>query len=338
MKRDFEREFKELKINEVPDLWNRIEAGLSDKKIAAPGSGAAAISINRHDFGKRGVWRKWGTLAAACVCVALIIPAISVVIGNLGGRKSNYSGASYAPAPAADNGADSSMNDNAPNMTASSEMVADDGMADAADMAPSENIAAESDMAFNEGVASAADMAPNENKTAAAEIMADAESASRNDSTNMTQSSEKESASATNEASASKEESLKKQSSDSDGSEAKENAEMEDDAIYAGVENDQILNGVIIEVANASISGEEVIYSAVIKQSDEDGLLNAGDELSVICNYDTSYDFTHKVGEKKVLKVGESYEVSLRYEKNNNSQSTGTYVNGSFVVVSAKKN
>ena len=98
------------------------------------------------------------------------------------------------------------------------------------------------------------------------------------------------------------------------------------------------MNGVIIEVANAFISGEEVIYSAVIKQSDENGLLNAGDELSVICNYDTSYDFTHKVGEKKVLKVGERYEVSLKYEKNSDSQSTSNNVNGSFVVVSAKKN
>ncbi|MDE6663754.1 MAG: hypothetical protein K2K46_10490 [Lachnospiraceae bacterium] len=324
MKRDFEREFKELKINEVPDLWNRIEAGLSDKKIAASVSDAAAISVNRYNFGKRAVWRKWGTLAAACVCVVLIIPAISLVIGNLGGRKSNYSGASFAPA------ADNSMNDSTTNMTAASEMTADEGMADAAEMAPSENITAESDMALNE------------DKAAAAEIMAEqeeAEAADMDNSINVTQSSERESAStATNGSSASKEDSLKKQSSDSALSEEKENVAMADEAIYAGLENGQILNGVVIEVAEASISGEEVIYSAVIKQSDKDGLLNAGAELSIICNSDTSYDFTQKIREKKVLKVGESYEVSLRYEKNSDSQSTGAHANGRFVVVSAKKN
>ena len=36
MKRDFELEFKELKLNEVPDLWNRIEAGLSEKNLNPP--------------------------------------------------------------------------------------------------------------------------------------------------------------------------------------------------------------------------------------------------------------------------------------------------------------
>ncbi len=309
MKRDFEREFKELKLSEVPDLWNRIEAGLSDKKIVSSVSDAAAISVNRYSFGKRAVWRKWGTLAAACVCVALIIPAISVVIGNLGGRKSNYSGASYAPA------ADNSMNDSTPNMTASSEMAADEGMADASGMAPSENAAA------------------------APEIMEDAEAENMENSKNVTQSSEKEGASAvTNGEPASKEDSLKKQESDSALSEAEENVAMADYAIYAGLENGQVLDGVVIEVAEASISGEEVIYSAIIKRSDEDGLLNAGAELNIVCNSDTSYDFAHKVREKKVLKTGESYEVSLRYEINDsNSQSTGAYVNGSFVVVSAKE-
>lgn len=295
MKRDFEREFKELKISEVPDLWNRIEAGLSDKKIVSPVSDAAAISVNRYNFGKRAVWRKWGTLAAACVCVALIIPAISLVIGNLGGRKSNYSGASFAPA--ADSGADSSMKDNTANMTATSEMAADEGMADAAEMAQSESMEAESDMALNESASAA-----------------------------------------TNGEFASKEDSLKKQSSDSALSDAEENATMADAAIYAGLENGQVLDGVVIEVAEASISGEEVIYSTVVKQSDKDGLLNAGAELNIICNSDTSYDFAQKIREKKVLKVGESYEVSLRYEKNSNSQSAGSYATGRFIVVSAKKN
>lgn len=73
MERDFESEYKELKQNETPDLWNRIEAGLSDKK-----KGGAA-------------WKRWGLLAAACLCVIILFPA--VIMGITGSFKNSSSAA-----------------------------------------------------------------------------------------------------------------------------------------------------------------------------------------------------------------------------------------------------
>lgn len=66
MERDFEQEFRQLKQDEIPDLWNRIEAGLSEKQPSA----------------KKIAWGKWATLAAAIVCCIIAIPAISLTIGR----------------------------------------------------------------------------------------------------------------------------------------------------------------------------------------------------------------------------------------------------------------
>lgn len=66
MERDFEQEFKQLKQDEIPDLWNRIEAGLSEKQ---PVKAAPKI-----------VWRKWAALAAAIVCLIIVLPAISLTV------------------------------------------------------------------------------------------------------------------------------------------------------------------------------------------------------------------------------------------------------------------
>lgn len=88
MERDFEKEFIQLKQSETPDLWNRIEAGLSDRKTIL--STPAAASKNKDfSIGKIN-WIRWGTLAAACLCAAIIIPAISLVIKNIGSK--NFSG------------------------------------------------------------------------------------------------------------------------------------------------------------------------------------------------------------------------------------------------------
>lgn len=85
MERDFEQEFRKLKQDEIPDLWSRIEAGLSEKKDAAPAQGNA-IAIDKRKrkrkAEKTSVWRKWGTLIAACVCVAVIFPVISLFVRN----------------------------------------------------------------------------------------------------------------------------------------------------------------------------------------------------------------------------------------------------------------
>ena len=91
MERDFELEYRELKQNETPDLWNRIEAGLSEKKIAAVPleNESKSIDIERFVVKKQTPWKRWGLLAAACLCVVIIFPA--VMIGLIGSSKSHSS-------------------------------------------------------------------------------------------------------------------------------------------------------------------------------------------------------------------------------------------------------
>lgn len=64
MNKDLEKEYKELMTEDVPDLWGRIEAGLEPKEPV----------VKKVNFRKK--YRVWGTLAAACLCLALILPAL----------------------------------------------------------------------------------------------------------------------------------------------------------------------------------------------------------------------------------------------------------------------
>ena len=98
MERDFELEYRELKQNETPDLWNRIEAGLSEKKIAAVPleNESKSIDIERFVVKKQTPWKRWGLLAAACLCVIILFPA--VMAGIIGPSKSNSSGSSDSAA------------------------------------------------------------------------------------------------------------------------------------------------------------------------------------------------------------------------------------------------
>ncbi|MDE5933882.1 MAG: hypothetical protein K2H40_15560, partial [Lachnospiraceae bacterium] len=161
MERDFEREFRELKQNEIPDLWNRIEAGLPEKKnmtlvsqnmIATDNTtGAGKERFEKKDFEKsdfekgmikkRPVWRKWGTLIAACVCVVIILPAFSLLI-----RNKSYSGsgsdaaANTTEAIAEDNAAMDMVTAEsvetefaADEAAAAEEMIPENGIADSAE-------------------------------------------------------------------------------------------------------------------------------------------------------------------------------------------------------------
>lgn len=103
MSRDFEQEFRQLKLNEVPDLWDRIEAGLSERQTLPSASKDMTAAIKQYRSSGKSAWRRWGTLAAACICVAIILPALSIVIGSLGGKKTNCSdNAMSSGSPAAD--------------------------------------------------------------------------------------------------------------------------------------------------------------------------------------------------------------------------------------------
>ncbi|MCM1088975.1 MAG: hypothetical protein NC419_12530 [Muribaculaceae bacterium] len=68
MERDFEQEFKRWKQSETPDLWGRIEAGLSEKPI------------------RKTAWHKWGTLAAACLVAVIVFPTLSFMMKRSGNK------------------------------------------------------------------------------------------------------------------------------------------------------------------------------------------------------------------------------------------------------------
>lgn len=306
MNRDFELEFKELKLNEVPDLWNRIEAGLSEKKIVAPVSENMAVS-NVYKFGKKPRWIRWGTIAAACLCVAVILPALSFVIGSLGGRKDyTASGAdgstdNFATAAADNGGADGTAGD--------VDLAEEINNADNAIQANEYNMASEDNMTGASKTTSMSEMA-------GAEMEESADSADR-------AVNKQEAASADT-------------ASDSLSDEQKQMNGISED-------NAWILNGVVVEISQGSVSGKDIIYNAVVKQPDKEGFLSEGLEITIVCNSDTDYGFAVAPRTKKALKANESYEVTLKLDKNNQKdneagKSVDIVESDRFVVISAERN
>lgn len=301
MERDFEREFKELKLSEVPDLWSRIEASLPEKNSAAAVVRNAVLYTDKYKSAKKIAWRRWGTLAAACLCVAVILPALSFVIGNMGGRKNSYSG---SPAANADTAADGSAGNMsyAPDMTNASEMM-------------TEAAAAEEDI----DMTSASDNGMSTEQSAGAEMADSDESLGAS----MEESKQMSSMLQENEGAASKTD--PKEAELLNGAQDRVSA---DDAVDTALEDGQGLDGVVISIEEAYTSGNEVIYRAVVEQPDADGLLNTGAWIDVVCNSDTEYGFSGENKRNQGLKTGESYEVSLRYEMSASG-------NGRFVVIVA---
>ncbi|MCH5255509.1 MAG: hypothetical protein J1F41_11340, partial [Lachnospiraceae bacterium] len=139
MSRDFEQEFKELKQSEIPDLWNRIEAGLSERPMTVP------------HVTKKIAWRRWGTLAAACLGVAIILPALTFFLRNNGERSGTSAEDTTAAPSTAAAPADTAA---AEEWEAEDAAVADDvrmngeaytGMAESADAITAEPAEAETD-------------------------------------------------------------------------------------------------------------------------------------------------------------------------------------------------
>lgn len=77
MERDFRQELKRSQQSEIPDLWNRIEAGLPEKKKNA------AYSLP---------WHKWAPVAAACLCLAVVFPVLVMQNGKRSGKMSDSAG------------------------------------------------------------------------------------------------------------------------------------------------------------------------------------------------------------------------------------------------------
>lgn len=83
MSKDFEKAYKELAESEVPDLWNRIEAGLTEKSAPDKGSVITDRSIEDERINtakKRNkvtlFIKRYSSLAAAILCLVIIVPAL----------------------------------------------------------------------------------------------------------------------------------------------------------------------------------------------------------------------------------------------------------------------
>ncbi len=109
MNKNFEQAYKELAQNEVPDLWDRIEAGLKEKSAPAKKDIQEEKYTQKMEESKaqspvKGgigpvikILKRYSALAAAAVCVAVVIPAALFLgrNGNLSG--SNMEAISAAP-------------------------------------------------------------------------------------------------------------------------------------------------------------------------------------------------------------------------------------------------
>lgn len=79
MSKDLEKEYKALMNSDVPDLWARIEAGIDEKNSS--GNIQHFDHRTQNEKGKRNAkkpfrFKVWGTVAAACLCVAVAIPVM----------------------------------------------------------------------------------------------------------------------------------------------------------------------------------------------------------------------------------------------------------------------
>lgn len=327
MERDFEKEFIELKQSEVPDLWDRIEAGLTPKNAMNLEMKAEQIAEPKSDvsFEKRDIRQnilqdttyqekisehnvriyRWGLLAAACLCLLIILPVLSLTRSN-----SSSSGMSGAGGSASES-MEISIADEGFDMEAeTASEPADNGGSEiqSAESIESEIQRAENDM---NGYADTAIGAETESDGVGA--MEDSVS---NSVMNSAEVSRGEAASAADRAS---------DDSDMSKDEMKElqtgKAIDWNDILQEG----QLIQEVKIEVTEIIQSGSDsqtYIVRAVVVSPDEEGFLYKGVELTLLCNEETIYEFVSKPRREIPLQTGNVYVADLRYEGN-----------GEFVVV-----
>lgn len=99
MSRDLKQEYEAMLDQEIPDLWSRIEPRLADKK-ATQNVEPKGKSIRTRRI-RRSTIAVWGSLAAACVCLAIILPAWRGNVKNADGTNQTAS-AESADTTAAD--------------------------------------------------------------------------------------------------------------------------------------------------------------------------------------------------------------------------------------------
>ena len=107
MSKNFAEEYKALAEEELPDLWNRIEAGLTPK-TTAPAENSQSSKGKVITF-----FRRYRTVVAAAVCVLVILPAIAV-IGRTGQKNSSGEAARDSAAPSENEFESADLHDAAP--------------------------------------------------------------------------------------------------------------------------------------------------------------------------------------------------------------------------------
>ena len=157
MSKNFEKEYIALAETEVPDLWDRIEAGLTPKSMPNPEKGKASIidfrkesvseketgctNKEKHTDDKKKApihfFKRYKTVIAAAVCVIVILPA-AIVLGKmdigLGSAKEEC---------AADTAAPESMEYAVVTEAASEEVMEEEAPAETAEFAQEEAMAEE---------------------------------------------------------------------------------------------------------------------------------------------------------------------------------------------------
>ena len=122
MSKNLESEYRKLMNDQIPDLWDRIEAGLGEQLPAEPHvhnmqTGDASLSssrnvVNYHDYlseterrsrsavpaqPKKRPWKMIAGIAAAAACVCIIVP-VALSVGSLGHSSSELTAAAYEEA------------------------------------------------------------------------------------------------------------------------------------------------------------------------------------------------------------------------------------------------
>lgn len=175
MSKNFEQEYKALAENDLPDLWDRIEAGLNSKTITSKSNEAKesigeaeAEKIQEVITGKKSqadhnraifYFSKYKTVVAAAICVIVILPAF-LVLGKINTSKS------YSTTEAADEALDAAAPMTEAADTAAIAETAEE--AAYAEEAPEEGMAA--DEAYDDSMSDM--MASEDNGTAGSDVEA----------------------------------------------------------------------------------------------------------------------------------------------------------------------
>ena len=251
MSKDFEQAYTELAKSEAPDLWDRIECGLTERSTQPEADSGPAVSSSGQ--GKKFLFpiRKYSAMAAAVICVIIIIPVLIRMNRSYEFAESDSSGAAMDMTAAQEaGGMEPAVEEAAVEEGTESTEGAADGPAASEEKLSQERMSAES-AAKEAKAASGENTAPEPQMPAAKEAEESAD-----------------------------EDVVKFTADDKGVSELTTKAEKTSDL-------EEVLFGVTLEVTGSAElipeedSGESgVVYTAVVRK-DPGGLLKEGEEITV---------------------------------------------------------